>query len=37
MITHLWPTLDPVASVDEASEAFGRAVALAAPHLSTHV
>jgi ribonuclease BN (tRNA processing enzyme) len=37
MITHLWPTLDPVASVTEASEAFGREVALAAPHLSTHV
>jgi ribonuclease BN (tRNA processing enzyme) len=37
MITHLWPTLDPVASVEEASEGFGRAVTLAAPHLSTHV
>ena len=37
MLTHLWPTLDPVASVDEGSEAFGRAVALAAPHLVTHV
>lgn len=37
MITHLWPTVDPVASVEEASEAFGRAVSLAAPHLSTHV
>ena len=37
MITHLWPTLDPVASVTEASEAYGREVALAAPHLSTHV
>jgi ribonuclease BN (tRNA processing enzyme) len=37
MITHLWPTLDPVASVEEASEAFGRGVTLAAPHLSTHV
>lgn len=37
MITHLWPTLDPVASVTEASEAFGREVTLAAPHLSTQV
>ena len=37
MITHLWPTVDPVASVEEASEAFGQAVTLAAPHLSTHV
>ena len=37
MITHLWPTLDPVASVEEASEGFGGAVTLAAPHLSTHV
>lgn len=37
MLTHLWPTLDPVASVDEGSEAFGRAVVLAAPHLVTHV
>jgi ribonuclease BN (tRNA processing enzyme) len=37
MITHLWPTVDPVASVEEASEGFGRAVTLAAPHLRTHV
>jgi ribonuclease BN (tRNA processing enzyme) len=37
MITHLWPTVDPVASVEQASEAFGREVSLAAPHLSTHV
>lgn len=37
MITHLWPTLDPVASVEEASEAFGQSITLAAPHLSTHV
>jgi ribonuclease BN (tRNA processing enzyme) len=37
MITHLWPTIDPIASVEEASEAFGREVSLAAPHLSTHV
>jgi ribonuclease BN (tRNA processing enzyme) len=37
MLTHLWPTLDPVASVEEGSEAFGHAVSLAAPHLVTHV
>jgi ribonuclease BN (tRNA processing enzyme) len=37
MITHLWPTIDPLASVEEASEAFGHEVTLAAPHLSTHV
>ena len=36
MLTHLWPTLDPVASVEEGSEAFGHAVTLAAPHLVTH-
>jgi len=37
LITHLWPTLDPVVSVEEASESFGKAVVLAAPHLVTHV
>jgi ribonuclease BN (tRNA processing enzyme) len=37
MLTHLWPSLDPVASVEEAAEAFGKAVVLAAPHLVTHV
>jgi ribonuclease BN (tRNA processing enzyme) len=37
MLTHLWPSIDPVASVEEASEAFGRVVVLAAPHLVTHV
>ena len=37
MLTHLWPTLDPVSSVEEGSEAFGRAVTLAAPHLVTHL
>lgn len=36
MLTHLWPTIDPVASVEEASEAFGKTVTLAAPHLVTH-
>jgi ribonuclease BN (tRNA processing enzyme) len=37
MITHLWPRLDPVLSVDEASDAFGQAVTLAAPHLATRI
>lgn len=37
VLTHLWPTLDPVASVEEGSEAFGHAVTLAAPHLVIHV
>jgi ribonuclease BN (tRNA processing enzyme) len=37
MITHLWPRLDPVASLGEASAAFGAEVTLAAPHLSTRV
>ena len=37
MLTHLWPSIDPVASVEEGSEAFGRAVVLAAPHLVTHI
>ncbi len=32
MLTHLWPGLDPTASVVEGSEAFGREVLLAAPH-----
>jgi len=37
VLTHLWPTLDPVVSVEEGSDAFGKAVVLAAPHLVTHV
>jgi len=37
MITHLWPRIDPVLSVDEASNAFGDPVTLAAPHLVTRV
>ena len=37
MLTHLWPTIDPVASVEEGNEAFGRAIVLAAPHLVTHI
>lgn len=37
IITHLWPRLDPVASVEEAADAFGAEVTLAAPHLTTRV
>ena len=37
MLTHLWPTVDPVASVEEGNEAFGHAIVLAAPHLVTHI
>jgi ribonuclease BN (tRNA processing enzyme) len=37
MLTHLWPTVDPIASVEEGSEAFGDAVVLAAPHLVTRI
>lgn len=37
MITHLWPRLDPTISVEQAEEAFGGAVTLAAPHLVTHI
>ena len=37
MLTHLWPGLDPNASVVEGSEAFGREVLLAAPHLRTRI
>ena len=33
VITHLWPRVDRVRSVFEASEAFGDVVTLAAPHL----
>src|SRR5262249_38695774 len=36
MLTHLWPTIDPVASVEEGSEAFGKSVTRAAPHRVTH-
>ncbi|MGH9022282.1 MAG: MBL fold metallo-hydrolase, partial [Acidimicrobiia bacterium] len=31
LLTHLWPGLDPVGSVEDGSEAFGRPVRLAAP------
>jgi ribonuclease BN (tRNA processing enzyme) len=37
MLTHLWPGLDPNASVVEGSEAFGREVLLAAPHSRTRI
>ena len=37
MLTHLWPTVDPVASVAEGSEAFGDDALLAAPDLSIRV
>ena len=37
MLTHLWPGLDPTASVVEGSEAFGQEVLLAAPHQRTRI
>lgn len=37
MLTHLWPGLDPAASVVEGSLAFGRDVLLAAPHQRTRI
>ena len=37
MLTHLWPGLDPNASVVEGSEAFGQEVTLAAPHQRTRI
>lgn len=37
MLTHLFPRIDPMISVAEASDAFGRDVILAAPHLSLTV
>jgi ribonuclease BN (tRNA processing enzyme) len=37
MLTHIWPGLDPTASVVEGSEAFGREVLLAAPHQRTRI
>jgi ribonuclease BN (tRNA processing enzyme) len=37
MLTHLWPSIDPVAQVEEAADAYGKAVVLAAPHLKTHI
>lgn len=37
MLTHLWPTIDPVVSAEEGAHAFGAEVVLAAPHLVTRV
>jgi len=34
LLTHLWPRLDPTISVNEASDAFGAPITLAAPHLA---
>jgi ribonuclease BN (tRNA processing enzyme) len=37
VLTHLWPRIDPEAALAEGSEAFGDAVTLAAPHMTTTV
>jgi len=37
VITHLWPTLDPLVSAEEAADAFGAHVTLAAPHMVTTI
>ena len=37
MITHLWPRLDPVVSLEEAAAAYGSEVTLAAPHLTRRI
>jgi ribonuclease BN (tRNA processing enzyme) len=37
MLTHLWPTIDPVASAAEGAEAFGAEVTLAARGATVHV
>jgi ribonuclease BN (tRNA processing enzyme) len=37
VLTHLWPTVDPIASAAEGSEAFGSEVALAAPGATLHI
>jgi ribonuclease BN (tRNA processing enzyme) len=37
ILTHIWPQVDPQASVAEGSEAFGEPVTLAVPHLVTEV
>ena len=34
VVTHVWPTVDPVAVAAEAAEAFGRPVEIAIPHLT---
>jgi ribonuclease BN (tRNA processing enzyme) len=37
MITHLWPTVDPAAAVEEAARAFGGSVLHAVPNLVTWI
>ncbi|MGZ6946345.1 MAG: MBL fold metallo-hydrolase [Acidimicrobiia bacterium] len=37
LLTHIWPQVDPEASVAEGSEAFGEPVTLAVPHLVTEI
>jgi ribonuclease BN (tRNA processing enzyme) len=37
VLTHIWPQVDPEASVAEGSEAFGEPVTLAVPHLTTEI
>ena len=37
VLTHIWPQVDPEASVAEGSEAFGEPVTLAVPHLITEI
>lgn len=37
MLTHLWPGLDPIGSLEDGSEAFGRPVRLAAPGVVVRV
>jgi ribonuclease BN (tRNA processing enzyme) len=37
VLTHIWPQVDPEASVAEGSEAFGEPVTLAVPHLVTEI
>ena len=37
LLTHIWPQVDPEASVAEGSDAFGESVTLAVPHLVTEI
>ncbi|MBV8951854.1 MAG: MBL fold metallo-hydrolase, partial [Actinobacteria bacterium] len=37
VLTHLWPQIDPVTSIEEATESFGAPVTLAAPHLVVRI
>lgn len=37
MITHIWPTLDPAVSIEEAAAGFGAEVLLASPRLALRV